>query len=148
MTDKLANTPEEEISGLDAVTGTGDDLHSKGDEAPAVNGGGNPMKKESQIKSDLTKLYMEMKEGKKAKPDFLDVDGDGDKKEPMKKAVKDKGVDEGFDADAIVGDTFKTPIGTATKTATGLKHTRDKYDYDPGSDDKDDKKMKRDAKKK
>lgn len=29
-------------------------------------------------------------EGKKAKPDFLDVDKDGDKKEPMKKAVKDK----------------------------------------------------------
>jgi hypothetical protein len=29
-------------------------------------------------------------EGKKAKPDFLDADKDGDKKEPMKKAVKDK----------------------------------------------------------
>ena len=28
-------------------------------------------------------------EGKKAKPDFLDVDKDGDKKEPMKKAAKD-----------------------------------------------------------
>ena len=28
---------------------------------------------------------------KKAKPDFLDVDKDGDKKEPMKKAVADKG---------------------------------------------------------
>ena len=27
---------------------------------------------------------------KKAKPDFLDVDKDGDKKEPMKKAIKDK----------------------------------------------------------
>jgi hypothetical protein len=27
---------------------------------------------------------------KKAKPDFLDMDKDGDKKEPMKKAVKDK----------------------------------------------------------
>jgi hypothetical protein len=29
-------------------------------------------------------------EEKKAKPDFLDVDKDGDKKEPMKKAIKDK----------------------------------------------------------
>lgn len=29
-------------------------------------------------------------EAKKAKPDFLDVDGDGNKKEPMKKALKDK----------------------------------------------------------
>jgi hypothetical protein len=31
-----------------------------------------------------------MYEAKKAKPDFLDMDKDGDKKEPMKKAVKDK----------------------------------------------------------
>ena len=29
-------------------------------------------------------------EEKKAKPDYLDMDGDGDKKEPMKKAIKDK----------------------------------------------------------
>ena len=33
--------------------------------------------------------YKEMKEG--AKPDFLDIDKDGDKKEPMKKAAKDAG---------------------------------------------------------
>lgn len=32
--------------------------------------------------------YKEMKEA--AKPDFADIDGDGDKKEPMKKAAKDK----------------------------------------------------------
>jgi len=31
-----------------------------------------------------------VEEGKKAKPDFLDVDKDGNKKEPMKKALKDK----------------------------------------------------------
>lgn len=29
-------------------------------------------------------------EKKKSKPDFLDLDKDGDKEEPMKKAVKDK----------------------------------------------------------
>ena len=99
-----------------------------------------------------------------AKPDFLDIDKDGDKKEPMKKAVADKKagpkkgvnpfakkdakVKEGFSNDAKTGDTFKTAKGTATKTATGMKHTRDKYEYDPGSDDKDDKKAKRVAKKK
>jgi hypothetical protein len=33
-------------------------------------------------------------EGKSAKPDFLDIDKDGDKKEPMKKAVADKELDE------------------------------------------------------
>ena len=32
----------------------------------------------------------EVNEGKKSKPDFLDMDKDGDKKEPMKKAIKDK----------------------------------------------------------
>jgi hypothetical protein len=31
-------------------------------------------------------------EKKKSKPDFLDVDKDGDKKEPMKKASKEKGL--------------------------------------------------------
>jgi hypothetical protein len=34
-------------------------------------------------------------EAKKSKPDFLDLDKDGNKKEPMKKAAKDKGGDEG-----------------------------------------------------
>jgi hypothetical protein len=38
---------------------------------------------------DLARM-MEMAGVKKAKPDFLDVDKDGDKKEPMKKAVDDK----------------------------------------------------------
>jgi hypothetical protein len=33
-------------------------------------------------------------EGKKSKPDFLDLDKDGNKKEPMKKAAKDKKVKE------------------------------------------------------
>ena len=36
----------------------------------------------------------QLNEGKSAKPDFLDVDKDGDKKEPFKKAVKDKELDE------------------------------------------------------
>ena len=68
------------------------------------------------------------------------------KKAEEKKKEKEE-VDEGFDADSKVGDTFKTSKGTATKTATGVKHTRDKYDYDPGSDDKDDKKRKETARK-
>ena len=78
-----------------------------------------------------------MKEG--AKPDFLDMDKDGNKKEPMKKAVKDKKMKEGF---PTVDDAKKAAAGTAsmkagekkksstggeiTKTATGLKHTAGK----------------------
>lgn len=66
-------------------------------------------------------------------------------KEEEKK--KDKEVEEAFDADSKPGDTFKTKTGTATKTKTGVVHKRDQYDYDPGSDDKDDKKRKETARK-
>ena len=38
-------------------------------------------------RSDVVETELEEK---KAKPDFLDMDKDGDKKEPMKKAIKDK----------------------------------------------------------
>ena len=36
------------------------------------------------------KMNKKTNEAKKAKPDYLDFDGDGNKKEPMKKALKDK----------------------------------------------------------
>lgn len=42
--EEFANAPDEMTAGIDAVTGTGNDIHSKGAEAPKVNGGGNPMK--------------------------------------------------------------------------------------------------------
>ena len=38
----------------------------------------------------LKKDEEEVEEGKHEKPDYIDADGDGDKKEPMKKALKDK----------------------------------------------------------
>ena len=74
---------------------------------------------------------------KSIKPDFLDMDKDGDKKEPMKKAIKDKKVAEGFPTVAgakaaaasagtsgmKTGEKRKTSSGgTATKTATGTVH--------------------------
>jgi len=46
-------------------------------------------KKKEEKKKKMAKI---MDEG--AKPDFLDMDKDGDKKEPMKKAVADKGDDK------------------------------------------------------
>jgi len=45
-----------------------------------------------------------------AKPDFLDLDKDGNKKEPMKKAAKDAKVKEGF---PTVDDAKKAKAGTA-----------------------------------
>lgn len=57
---------------------------------PAAKGD-NPMAVES-IKERLYRALAEKKTNskKKPKPDFLDVDGDGDRKEPMKKALADK----------------------------------------------------------
>jgi hypothetical protein len=63
----------------------GNDLHKKKRGYKAAQDGDNPMSVES-IKATLMKALNE----KKAKPDFLDMDKDGDKKEPMKKAIKDK----------------------------------------------------------
>ncbi len=156
--EELANSPDEQVSDVGSVVPSGDDLHREKNQYAKAQDGDNPMSVES-IRSQLDARYKELKEAKKAKPDFLDADKDGDKKEPMKKALKDKKVseateeededmEEGFEAGTKPGTTKKTATGTLTKTATGVRHTRDKFEYDPGSDDKDDKKMKRDAKKK
>lgn len=58
--------------------------------------------------SDMVEVNVPLGEAKKAKPDFLDLDKDGDKKEPMKKASTDKkNVKEGelpvHDGDAGAG---------------------------------------------
>lgn len=57
----------------------------RGDNAIAVETEDEDDVKEA-IRSSLMKAIAE----KKAKPDYIDIDGDGDTKEPMKKAAKDK----------------------------------------------------------
>ena len=71
---------------------------------PIVSPGDNPMAAEDKITeqdlaNSLRDQYEAFKESykkaakmaeTKAKPDFLDMDKDGNKKEPMKKAIKDK----------------------------------------------------------
>ena len=61
-----ANEPETEVQPIDAAMPTGNDLSSKGQEAPKVNGGGNPMAMES-LKSQLDRLYQEIKESHQEK---------------------------------------------------------------------------------
>ena len=61
--------PNTATAGIDAVTATGNDLASKGIEAPKVNGGGNPM--HETIKHRLYTLYNEIKEAKEEKFDAL-----------------------------------------------------------------------------
>lgn len=73
-------------------------------------------------------------EAKKAKPDFLDMDKDGNKKEPMKKAVADK-KSSAVKEEMKVGDSKKTAKGgTVTKTKTGIVHKAGPGNYG-GSDD-------------
>jgi hypothetical protein len=43
-----------------------------------------------RLHKGIDNLTILITEGKKSKPDFLDIDGDGDKDETMKKAAKDK----------------------------------------------------------
>jgi hypothetical protein len=61
--EQMANEPDEQTVDVDAVTPTGDDLHSKGGEAPKVNGGGNPMQRgvSEGLLDQLNNLYQEVK---------------------------------------------------------------------------------------
>ena len=99
----FANEPEEKVSDIDTLV----NVHSGGlnrqkKTYPKVASGDNPMAAEDKITEEelansLRTQYESFKESYKkaskvaeAKPDFLDMDKDGDKKEPMKKAIKDK----------------------------------------------------------
>jgi hypothetical protein len=64
-------------------------------------------------KSDFAKLRSGKRIKEAAKPDFLDMDKDGNKKEPMKKAVADKKVKE----TAVSGAPQKSGIPTTAKTS-------------------------------
>ena len=43
-----------------------------------------------ELRNLVAETFKQVMDEKKAKPDFLDLDKDGDKEEPMKKAAKDK----------------------------------------------------------
>ena len=51
-----------------------------------------------------------------SKPDFLDMDGDGNKKESMKDAIKDKNGKKGYKSDRGQKDTPKLPSPKGKKT--------------------------------
>jgi len=97
-----ANTPKEKYSDIKAAVPNGTDLHREKGAYIKAAGGDNPMAikmgeseiTEEQLSNSLRAQYESFKqtyqEAAKAKPDFLDVDKDGNKTEPMKKALKDK----------------------------------------------------------
>tara|TARA_Y100001970_G_scaffold288606_1_gene416424 strand:+ start:3184 stop:4398 length:1215 start_codon:yes stop_codon:yes gene_type:complete len=95
------NEPNEKVQDVDTLV----NVHSGGankqkQQVRKEYPGDNPLAVEDKISEEelsnsLRTQYEDFKktyqaEAKKAKPDFLDMDKDGNKKEPMKKAVKDK----------------------------------------------------------
>tara|TARA_Y100001949_G_C15983926_1_gene329642 strand:+ start:732 stop:2438 length:1707 start_codon:yes stop_codon:yes gene_type:complete len=75
----LEKTPQEKLSIMKKM----DQIKAKG----LKLSGDKDKEKIKQYANELGKLAMKLKE--KAKPDYIDIDKDGDKKEPMKKAAKD-----------------------------------------------------------
>lgn len=74
-------------------------------------------------------------EEKKAKPDFADIDGDGDKKETMKKAAKDKkekaneSIEEGFESDEVKAILAKHGVSSIDDMELGGELYQDLFDY-------------------
>lgn len=85
-----ANEPDPQYGDMSDAIPDGNDLNRKKKAYPATQDGDNPM----AVEAIKAALYAALTE-KKAKPDFLDMDKDGNKKEPMKKAIKDKKTTEG-----------------------------------------------------
>ena len=99
--ENYANTANIKVSDIAAATPNGTDMNREKGTYPVASGGDNPMGKkmgeseitEEQLSNSLRSQYESFKQTyqeAKAKPDFLDMDKDGNKTEPMKKALKDK----------------------------------------------------------
>ena len=94
----FANEPEEKVQDIDSLVNKhSGGLNRQKKTHPIVSPGDNPMAAEDKITEEelansLRTQYESFKTAyqEAAKPDFLDMDKDGNKKEPMKKAIKDK----------------------------------------------------------
>lgn len=96
-----ANTANVKVSDIGAATPNGTDQNRQKGSYNVAAGGDNPMVikmgeseiTEEQLSNSLRSQYESFKQTYQeanAKPDFLDMDKDGNKTEPMKKALKDK----------------------------------------------------------
>ena len=94
----FANEPEEKVQDIDSLVNKhSGGLNRQKKTYARVSPADNPMAAEDKITEEelansLRTQYESFKTSyqEAAKPDFLDMDKDGDKKEPMKKAIKDK----------------------------------------------------------
>lgn len=85
-------TPKNDKLDLDDYSKKSPESISKQPKKLQPSKGDNPLEYSLDENEIFESLMSEMEkvEEKKAKPDFADIDGDGDKKETMKKAAKDK----------------------------------------------------------
>jgi len=112
----FANEPDEKVQDTDTLV----NFHSGGlnrQKSQIAKGhpGDNELAAED-LANRLTTQYESFKksyqtEAAKAKPDFLDMDKDGDKKEPMKKAVKEKGDSKDSESKGLSAKQKKLPAG-------------------------------------
>lgn len=111
----LSNVGQDAGLGLDkAIQGVEEEMGTYG----AMAGQGMGYSSITEGSADFYRELSDLVEGKKSKPDFLDVDKDGNKKEPFKKAVKDKQVDEAAKPDFLDLDkdgNKKEPMKKAAK---------------------------------
>lgn len=83
--EEWSNEPDEAYADQDTMSDFSGGINGKKKMYKRAQPGDNAM----AVESIKDRLYRALTE-KKAKPDFLDIDKDGNKKEPMKKAVADK----------------------------------------------------------
>ena len=99
--EEFANSPDEKTQDTDELLNVqSGGLNKQKQQVRKEYPGDNPLAVEDKVtEEELANTYRAQyenfksayqTEAKKAKPDFLDMDKDGNKKEPMKKAVKDK----------------------------------------------------------
>ena len=127
-------------------------IHSQGTAAKDYDGDGKKETPKAEVWGSRAKAAA--KAGKPFeganKPDFLDIDKDGDKKEPMKKAAKEKKMEEGFptvaDAKARAEKEKTTGKFDKKETGTGTVYTRKSSTFTDGGDDSDVKKAKKSKK--
>ena len=148
--EEFSNAPDEKYSDTKYMTKdlSGGINGQKKMYKPAAKGD-NPM----AVESIKERLWAALKE-KKAKPDFLDMDKDGNKKEPMKKAVSDKkaGPKKGVNPFAKkVKEEKSSTGGEIDRSKKGVtKHTENpkRYSDEPHAEPKSDAKSKSAAEKK
>ena len=121
--DEYMQNQDQSVAEMDSqgYTGTRDDYEKDRKYKGPVGTGKSvaPKKVVKDLSKDFEKSFTKEKKVKKesSKPDFLDLDKDGNKTEPMKKAAKDK-KEEKVDETTVAGSVATAPAA-AKKSAGG-----------------------------